>query len=168
MTATGRSQEHTGANRLTIELVPQTCWFSNVRSEVRATDWDRLKRLTSDAAGGRCEVCGGRGLRWPVECHEIWEYDDQQHTQTLLGLTALCPACHEVKHIGLANIKGRGDIAARHLAKVNGWTAREAERYIAEQFAVWERRSKYQWTLDLSWLEQHGITVQNNPMGRRR
>ena len=65
-------QEHTGANRLTIELVPQTCWFSNVRSEVSAADWDRLRKLTSNAAGGRCEVCGGRGPRWPVECHEIW------------------------------------------------------------------------------------------------
>jgi len=44
---------------------------------------------------------------------------------------------------------------------VNGWTAQEAERYIAEQFAVWERRSKYQWALDLGWLEQHGIAVRN-------
>lgn len=154
-------QEHTGANRLTIELVPQTCWFSNVRFEVGTADWDRLRKLASDAAEDRCEVCGRRGPRWPVECHEIWEYDDEQHTQSLLGLTAICPACHEVKHIGLANIRGRGDIAARHLAKVNGWTAQEAERYIAEQFAVWERRSKYQWALDLGWLEQHGIAVRN-------
>ena len=110
-------QEYAAENRLTIELVPQTCWFSNVRLEVGTAEWDRLRKLASDAAEDRCEVCGGRGPRWPVECHEIWEYDDEQHTQTLLGLTALCPACHEVKHIGLANIKGQGNIAARHLAK---------------------------------------------------
>ena len=154
-----QDQERTAENRLTIELVPQTCWFSNVRSEVSATDWDRLRKLTSDNAGGRCQVCGGRGPKWAVECHEIWHYDDNQRAQTLLGLTALCPACHEVKHMGLANIKGRGDIAARHLAKVNGWTKQEADRYITDQFSIWERRSEFQWTLNLDWLEQNGGTI---------
>ena len=153
------AQERAPENCLTIELVPQTCWFSNVRSEVSAADWDRLRRLTYDDAGDRCQVCGGHGSRWAVECHEIWHYDDQQHAQTLLGLIALCPACHEVKHMGLANVKGRGDIAARHLAKVNGWTKQETDRYIVDQFALWERRSKFQWTLNLDWLEQNGATV---------
>ena len=152
-------QEHISANRLTIELVPQTCWFSNVRSEVSATDWDRLRKLTYEDAGNRCQVCGGRGPKWAVECHEIWHYDDQQYAQTLLGLIALCPACHEVKHMGLANVKGRGDIAARHLAKVNGWTRQETDCYVTDQFALWERRSKFQWTLNLEWLGQNGVTV---------
>jgi len=145
--------------RLTIELVPQTCWFSNVRSEVSPANWNRLRKATAAAAGDKCEVCGGRGPKWPVECHEIWEYDDAAHRQTLRGLLALCPACHEVKHIGFANVRGRGNIAAKHLAAVNGWTLPAADKYIAEQFAVWERRSGYQWTLDLSWLERCGIAV---------
>ncbi len=145
--------------RLTIELVPQTCWFSNVRSEVGAADWDTLRKAVAAEAGNRCEVCGGRGPRWPVECHEIWQYDDAAHRQTLLGLTALCPACHEVKHIGFANVRGRGHLAAKHLAAVNGWTAAQADRYIAEQFAVWQERSRFDWTLDLSWLAQRGIAV---------
>ena len=153
------SQEPTNKQRLTIELVPQTCWFSNVRSEVSPADWDRLRKMTAHAAGNQCQVCGGLGPKWPVECHEIWEYDDNQHRQTLAGLTALCPACHEVKHMGFANTRGRGTIAARNLAKVNGWTAQEADRYIADQFAVWERRSRFQWTLDLRWLEQQGIVA---------
>ena len=143
--------------RLTIELVPQTCWFSNVRSEVSAADWDRLRKTTAEAAGNKCEVCGGRGPKWPVECHEIWDYDDAAHRQTLLGLTALCPACHEVKHIGFANVRGRGHAAAKYLAAVNGWTQAQADRYIAEQFAVWEKRSRFEWALELSWLQQCGI-----------
>ncbi len=159
-----QAQEHPGENRLTIELVPQTCWFSNVRSEVSPADWDQLRKTTSHNAGGRCQVCGGRGPKWPVECHEIWYYDDNHHVQTLVGLLALCPACHEVKHMGLANIRGRGEIAARHLATVNGWTPQEAERYIAAQFALWQRRSAFQWTLDMSWLEENGITVRNAPV----
>ncbi len=158
-----QDQECTRNNRLSIELVPQTCWFSNVRSEISPEDWDRLRKTTTHNAGSRCQICGGRGPKWPVECHEIWDYDDEHHVQTLLGLIALCPACHEVKHMGLANIRGRGSIAARHLAKVNGWAPQETERYITDQFAVWERRSAFQWTLDMSWLEECGITVQSEP-----
>ncbi len=149
-----QDQEPTDKPRLTIELVPQTCWFSNVRSEVSPADWDRLRKRTAAHAENHCQICGGRGPKWPVECQELWDYDDARRVQTLTGLLALCPACHEVKHMGFANFRGRGDIAARHLAKVNGWAAPEAERYIAEQFAVWERRSHFQWALDLSWLEQ--------------
>jgi len=33
--------------KLTIELVPQTCWFSNVRSEVTSQMWDLLKKRLS-------------------------------------------------------------------------------------------------------------------------
>jgi hypothetical protein len=156
-----QGQEDAAKKLLTIELVPQTCWFSNVRSEVTPAQWDSLRKATAHHAGNRCQICGGRGPQWPVECHELWHYDDEQHIQTLLGLIALCPACHEVKHMGLANVRGRGHLATRHLAKVNGWTAAEAERYIADQFALWQQRSTFQWQLDLSWLEECGIQIQD-------
>jgi hypothetical protein len=142
---------------LTIELVPETCWFSNVRSEVSDEDWDKLKQVTFDKAGRLCEICGGRGPKWPVECHEVWNYDDAKHIQTLLSLIALCPSCHEVKHRGLANVKGRGDIADLHLAKVNRWTMPKTKQYVEDQFQVWKKRSQYEWELDVSWLEQFGI-----------
>jgi hypothetical protein len=98
--------------RLTIELVPRTCWFSNVRDQVPRGDWDRIRREVYERAGKRCEVCSGRGSRHPVECHEVWEYDETAHVQRLVRMIALCPACHEVKHIGLAGLKGRGEQAA--------------------------------------------------------
>jgi hypothetical protein len=144
---------------LTIELVPKTCWFSNVRSEVSKADWEVLKKVTFSKAEYRCEACGGRGSRWPVECHEIWHYDDTEYLQTLIGLTALCPSCHEVKHRGLANVKGRGDIADRHLAQVNGWTIQQTQQYVEDQFQVWLKRSQYDWKLNISWLNQFDIEV---------
>ncbi len=144
---------------LTIELVPKTCWFSNVRWEVSKEEWEKLKKMTSQRGEYRCEICGSRGPQWPVECHEIWNYDDQKHIQTLAGLIALCPDCHEVKHMGLANVRGRGSIAAQHLAKVNSWTKERAEQYIASQFELWEERSKHTWQLDIRWLEQFDIHV---------
>jgi transposase-like protein len=142
---------------LTIELVPQTCWYSNVRSHVSKEDWDKLRQRTYSLANNRCEVCGGIGPQHPVECHEVWHYDDEQHIQKLVRLIALCPSCHEVKHMGYANTQGRGQIAQRHLAKVNGWTPEQTKVYVKECFQLWEQRSQHEWRLDISYLEQLGI-----------
>ncbi len=62
--------------RLTVELIPRTCWFKNVRSEVTPTQWEKLRKQTLEKAGHRCEVCGAGGR---LECHEVWEYDDEGH-----------------------------------------------------------------------------------------
>lgn len=72
---------------LTIELVPETCWYSNVRSNVSPEEWERLKRIAFKRAGYWCEICGGRGPQWPVECHERWLYDDLPHIRKLDRLT---------------------------------------------------------------------------------
>jgi 5-methylcytosine-specific restriction endonuclease McrA len=150
-----------GEPRLTIELVPQTCWFSNVRSEVSSADWTRLKHETFQSAHYQCEICGGRGPQHPVECHEVWQYDDENHCQTLIRLMALCPACHECKHIGFAHTRGRGPIAAKHLANVNGWTIEQTVAYIDECFAVWQQRSQWEWDLDIGYLAQLGIPLRD-------
>jgi hypothetical protein len=138
--------------RLTVELVPSTCWYTNVRSNVSKTVWDRLRRRVAADAGHRCAVCGGRGRRWPVECHEVWAYDDDAKVQRLERLVALCPACHEAKHAGLASKRGRLDAVIEHLAAVNGWTADDAGLYLEGAFETWAARSRHEWTLDISVL----------------
>lgn len=144
---------------LTIELVPKTSWYKNVRSNVSKEVWDKLKKITFSRAEHRCEICGGRGNRWPVECHEIFVYNDEDHIQKLVGLVALCPACHEVKHIGLAGLRGKENLAKAHLAKVNNWSIEDAGLYIEACFEVWHRRSCHQWQLDLSYLERLGVEL---------
>jgi hypothetical protein len=145
------------APRLTVELVPQTCWFSNVRDQVSREDWDRIRRQVYKRSGQCCEVCGGRGSKHPVECHEVWEYDETIAVQRLVRMIALCPACHEVKHMGLAGIRGRGEIAAAHLAEVNGWTPHVTAVYIDQVFDVWIERSDRTWSLDVSALAAYGV-----------
>jgi hypothetical protein len=145
--------------RLTIELVPKSCWYSNVRSEVTPQSWEILKKRTFKAANYRCEICDRQGNQHPVECHEVWDYDDTLHIQRLVSLIALCPACHECKHIGFANVRGRGDIAAAHLASVNQWSAAMADDYVGECFELWERRSQFKWSLDISCLGSLGVGV---------
>jgi hypothetical protein len=153
--------------------VPETCWYSNLRSELSKDQWDRVRSRCYRKAHDRCEVCGGRGRRWPVECHEIWHYNDTTHVQKLMGTIALCPACHEVKHIGHAGIRGRQAQALNHLARVNGWTVAEARKYMHSCFTRWSGRSEFQWGLDLDWLtESFGIqpkpgSSDRQPLGNR-
>jgi 5-methylcytosine-specific restriction endonuclease McrA len=138
--------------RLEVELVPEPCWWSNVRSVVDPPVWDRLRRQTYRQARYRCEICGGRGPQHPVEAHEVWAYDDLRHVQRLERLIALCPACHEVKHLGLAHVRGVETRALAHLARVNGWPPETVTLYTRRAFRVWELRSEHQWTLDLDGL----------------
>lgn len=151
--------------KLTIELVPRTCWFDNVRSAVSSSDWARLRKQTAKKAGWQCQICGGKGPRWPVECHEIWQYDDESQCQTLTGLISLCPSCHEVKHIGFSELRGKKEEAVAHLALVNGWSLNGAFDYVDEAFELWRKRSEHAWQLDISWLETQGISLKSETEG---
>jgi 5-methylcytosine-specific restriction endonuclease McrA len=154
--------------RLTIELVPKTCWYSNVRSNITSDEWDQLRRPVLERAGRVCEVCGGRGQEHPVECHEIWRYDDASRVQKLIGLIALCPSCHRAKHYGLAKRNGHGPETDRHLATVNGWTPEQVKEYVRVVFAIWKLRSEVEWHLDLGWLSAQGISVKACDAQRRK
>jgi len=143
--------------RLAVELVPATSWGANLRAELSRAEWDRLRRQVTINAANSCEICGRRGSRHAVECHEVWHYDDQAHVQRLVRLIALCPACHQVKHFGSTSMRGHSRAALAHLARVNHWSYQDAERYVARALEVWRRRSVHGWTLDLSALQAYGI-----------
>jgi hypothetical protein len=144
---------------LTVELVPKGQWGANLRSVLPKADWDRLRKAQYKKAGYVCEVCGGKGPRHPVECHEIWYYDDETNTQRLDGLVALCPTCHAVKHLGRTFAIGQGTRALNHLMRVNEWNQTDAEYYVEAVFEKWSQRSQHTWTLDISWIEQQGVSL---------
>ncbi len=139
--------------KLTLELIPSSSWFDNLRSQLPKETWDTLRRASYRAARYRCQICGGKGPDHPVECHERWNFDHLNHVQKLEGLIALCPACHAVKHFGLACLRGEQDAAEKHLMKVNHWTRAQMLEHVAQSFATWEEYSTLEWSLDLSWLE---------------
>lgn len=151
--------------RLTIELVPRSTWYINVRSEVSKENWDRLRRETYRTANYRCEICGGRGPKWPVECHEIWEFDLDKKRQILTGLSALCPDCHQAKHYGRTRVFGREQEAFQHLMAINRWTCLEAEKHVLSAMEQWAERSEFQWTIDFSWLREKGIDIPSRAGG---
>ena len=145
--------------KLVIELVPRPTWEWNLRSELTPKQWDALRKQVYAAAGHRCEVCGGKGSRHPVECHERWVYDETQDpaVQTLEGLEALCPKCHMVRHIGLSIQRGMGPVVIAHMARINGIVEDQVHLLIAQAMRVWERRSARSWVLDLTWLRSQPL-----------
>jgi len=143
--------------RLTIELVPSSSWANNVRTIVTKKQWDIIKEKVSSKAYSVCEICSGVGPKHPVECHEIWGYNDKNLIQKLEGMIALCPDCHMVKHIGLAGIHGKTVQATKHLMVINKITNKEAEAYVTQAFQIWAERSKKTWILDLDHLKEYGI-----------
>jgi hypothetical protein len=144
--------------KLTVEMVPRTCHYSNVRTMVTPKQWDELRFATYDKAKHTCEICGdnghNQGYKHRVECHEIWNYDDNTQTQKLTGLIALCPTCHQVKHIGRSKRIGKGYNCYKQLTKVNHWTKEMIDKHILDSQAEYRIRSKMQWKLDISILNE--------------
>ena len=142
--------------KLTIELVPSTSWFNNIRDMVSAKDWNIIKDLTFKRAGHRCEICNGVGPKWPVECHEVWDYDDINHVQTLVRTIALCPTCHACKHLGfnMTRMPHRVPKLLNHLGNVNNMSEQEVEDYVVNCFSTHTSRSRHDWTVDVSWIKK--------------
>jgi hypothetical protein len=140
--------------RLSVEMIPRNCWRINVRSVLTRNDWNEIRGIVYRKAEYKCEICGGQGKQWPVECHEIWRYNDKTKVQQLVGLQALCPDCHAAKHPGSAKLRGYEDRGFSHLKAINGWNQKELDRYITKIQATYNQRNKFEWTLDLSWLEK--------------
>ena len=147
---------------LFVDLVPETCWFTNARSCISQRDWERVQRMVVGRADAHCEVCGAtrdRDVQRWLEVHERWAYDDTTHTQSLRRLICLCTDCHQATHFGLANIRGRADQTRAHLLTVTGMTEPQATAHIRAAFHLWQQRSRPTWSLDLTLLTHAGIEL---------
>lgn len=119
--------------------------------DIERSDWDILRRKSYRRAGYTCEVCGGKGGEHPVECHEVWDFDDDTQTQTLKGLVSLCPPCHQVKHIALQILRDEWGWI-KHLQRVNDLSQSEAQIYVQDCLDLWKLRSQHRWKRNLDWL----------------
>lgn len=145
--------------KLEIELVPSSSFYSNVRSEVTTAKWDKIRKKCYDEASDTCEICGdngkNQGKKHNVECHEIWDYDMDDETQTLIGFIALCPACHQSKHFGLAQLKRDDYYVRKHLKSVNGWTDIKLDNYLNEKWEEWHQRNQINWSLNIDYINEY-------------
>lgn len=137
--------------KLTIELVPRTSWYNNMRKVVSKATWDTIRKQVYADYGYRCGICRAKGR---LSCHEIWHYNDQTHEQKLTGFIALCDWCHHIKHIGLAGIlASRGELdyqkLIEHFCSVNQCDRPTFEGHTKQAFAQWHQRSQHQWQVSL-------------------
>lgn len=139
--------------KLGFELVPDGCWYSNLRSLLPPAGWDAVRKAAYARAGGRCSVCGAPCNR--LEAHEQWSYDISTKTQKLENVVALCRLCHSVVHIGRTQLKGDAREAEEHFMKVNGATYAEYRKALGEANARHRELNRVdEWALDLSKLKE--------------
>jgi 5-methylcytosine-specific restriction endonuclease McrA len=145
--------------RLSVELIPRTAFYSNLRSHLTDAAWDKVRKKCYFIANYTCEICSDKGINQgfghPVECHEIWQYDDENGKQILIRLIALCPLCHKVKHAGLAQTNGEEELVINHLMKVNDTGRTKAKNYLKKCFEQWEERNKINWETDISYVKSY-------------
>lgn len=140
-------------HKLNFELVPDSCWYSNLRSILSPAQWDVVRKEAYARAGGRCMICGAPSKR--LEAHERWEYNEKAAVQRLADVVAVCKACHEVIHIGRTALLGGEERACGHFMKVNGCSYSDYRKALGEANEAHRRRNSVkEWALDLKYLEK--------------
>lgn len=151
-----------GGNDLFVDLIPASCFFQNVRSNIHEMDWRVLSIGIRARANNTCEICGfkeNKQERQFLEAHERWHYDEKTHIQKLMRIVCLCNACHTYTHMGLAQITGKDDMAIKHKMKVSGLARTQVKNEIDQAFRDWEVRNKIEWGLDLGIILGSGIRL---------
>jgi len=148
-----------GTAMLGADRLPGSVWGSSLRAILPTSRWVALSRRTAVRAGRVCEVCSqpsfyGEGTRNP-DCHEIWAFDvaASRAVQRLSGVIALCGACHETQHSGLAELNDRWESVIATLCRVNGWDRADAEADIERSRERYRELSSTEWDLDLTLLK---------------
>ncbi len=142
--------------KLTIELIPEGAWGENLRKYLPKEVWDRIRKEVIKKSNYKCSICGSSEK---LQCHEVWEFDDENHILKLKGFMALCENCHLVKHFGMAGILASdGKIELKeliqHFMRVNNCDLKTFEEHKKEAFKRFEERSKYEWLIDISGIKK--------------
>ena len=129
--------------------VPDSCWYSNLRTLLPAKVWDTIRKDAYARAEGRSMICNRPAKR--LEAHEDWSYDEQECVQKLERVLALCHDCHSVIHIGRTQLIGDEDRAIKHFCKVNGCSYSDYRKALAIANELHARRNRVsEWKLDVS------------------
>ncbi len=139
--------------KLNFELVPDGCWYSNLRTVLKKSHWDIIRKKAYERADGRCMICHRKTNR--LEAHERWSYDVENKTQKLSDIVAICHSCHSVIHIGRTQLMGKEDDAIKHFCYVNKCSYSDYIKALGEANSVHQELNKVdEWNLDISFLEE--------------
>lgn len=140
--------------KLNFELVPDGCWYSNLRTMLKPSVWDIIRHDAYRRANGRCMICNRSARR--LEAHERWAYDEENQTQILTDVVALCHSCHAVIHIGRTQLMGKEEEAAAWFMKVNNCSYAEYRQALGQANQEHVRRNRIsEWKVDISWINRY-------------
>jgi hypothetical protein len=132
----------------------------NLHHALLPEEWKAVSRQVIDKAKGRCEICKHDILDRRLVCHERWCVLPKLRVQRLVGLQAICVACHHAVHYGrAAGIKGVSYRRAfTHICRVNNWSQTKTKAYIARVKRI-ERSLPHNWiySVDMSFVERFGV-----------
>ena len=133
--------------KLTPHLVPKPLWGKSAANLLKRADWERIRHEALQAARRACQVCSASESAGALNCHELWDYDDEHSTATLVGLRIQCRNCDSAVHMGRAVKRGLGNAAIAQLVKVNVIGPREAKMLYRSAMDQWRQRNKKQWRI---------------------
>lgn len=142
------------AKKLNFELVPDSCWYSNLRSILSKKQWDFLRKEAYEKANSKCMICSKPSKR--LEAHEQWSYNEKDAVQKLEGIIAVCHNCHSVIHIGRTGLVGDIEKAEKHYMKVNKCSYSEYVSDLGKANETHKRLNNIsEWKIDLSYLKRY-------------
>jgi len=136
--------------KLEFEMIPDTLYFKNARSALSESKWQTVSKNVRHI--GICACCMKQIPSQFLEAHEVWEYDDKKHIQTLIDIIPVCEMCHDVKHIGY-NIKSGHYTETEllnHYSLVNNISLEQARVCLKQARVKLGKRNEYNWTQDES------------------
>ncbi len=141
--------------KLTIELVPSSSWQYNLRSLLKPSMWNQIRKKVYLKFNNQCAICNSKSPK--LQAHEVWTYEDENHIQTLKDIIPICFMCHGVKHIGFTSLKGPENTEkfVKHFMKVNSCDRMTYQKHLKEEMGKFDERSKYEWQLDLAKLKDY-------------
>ncbi|MEO2506701.1 hypothetical protein ABHA01_02815 [Clostridium paraputrificum] len=144
--------------KLEIELIPRTCWNSNIRTRVKKSDWDKIRKAVYQKENMYCHICGKKCNS--LDAHEVWEYDEINHIQKLTNIIGICKACHNTIHYGRAQQIGYEKEARNQFLKVNECEIIDLEKELIKVKEDYNRRSQItDWNQDLSFVTNQGFAI---------
>ena len=134
--------------KLKFEIVPDGCWYSNLRTILPKKMWDVVRKDAYLRADGKCMICSRKATR--LEAHERWSYDEENGIQKLEDVIAVCHACHSVIHIGRTQLLGDEEKAIAHFCKVNKCSYADYIKELGKANEQHRRRNQIsEWGVDL-------------------
>lgn len=141
--------------KLKIELLPKGAWGNDFSRTLSKKDWDKLRKKCYERANHKCAICGY--VTDDLDAHEVWDFDINTKTQTLIDIVALCSKCHGVKHIRNSQRLGYGENAKRHFMNVNNCSELEFASHLTKvQLDFEERNQIYRWKM-VADLDKFGL-----------